>query len=313
MISSQSNKSTILIVDDSPTNIKVLGESLKSLYRVRLATNGSKALEIAGSPDPPDIILLDIIMPDMDGYEVCRRLKADSNTKNIPVIFITAKDEEKDETRGLALGAVDYITKPFSLAIVKARLKTHIELKHHRDVLENLSSLDGLTGIPNRRRLDEVLSAEWKKAIVANHPVSLIILDIDHFKLFNDNFGHVAGDDCLKMVAALLKQSIHRPQDMAARYGGEEFVILLPSTDMAGAKSVAEGFMTKLNNAQIAHAFSLTSDHLTCSLGIATIEPTEENTIPELFENADKCLYQAKMAGRNRYHFIDLTIPSSEE
>ena len=190
-------KQTVLIVDDAPANIKILGEVFKGSYKVRIATTGPKGLDIAMSPNPPDLILLDIVMPDMDGYEVCRRLKASKRTQNIPVIFITGKSEEADETMGLELGAVDYITKPFSLPIVKARVKTHMELKRHRDILENLSALDGLTGIPNRRRFDEFFEREWLRALREPALLSMIIIDIDFFKAFNDNYGHQAGDEVL--------------------------------------------------------------------------------------------------------------------
>ncbi len=299
-------KSTILIVDDMPANIKVLGELLKADYKIRLATSGKKALKIACSSNAPDLILLDIIMPEMDGYEVCKRLKADNTTKSIPVIFITAMDQEKDETKGLSLGAVDYITKPFSLPIVKARIKTHIELKHHRDLLEDLSTLDGLTSIPNRRRFDEILEIEWLRALRETTPLSLIMIDIDHFKLYNDNYGHIAGDDCLRKVAACLSGTTNRPADFLARYGGEEFALILPRTDSEGAINVAELLIKKIDNLRIAHAYSKVSDQITISQGIATIIPDRQRPALFLVENADKCLYRAKEEGRNRFKSVDL-------
>ncbi len=294
-------KSTILIVDDIPSNIKVLGESLKADYKIRLATDGEKALKMAGSSYPPDLILLDIVMPKMDGYEVCRRLKEDATTKNIPVIFITAMAEEEDETKGLAFGAVDYITKPFSLPIVRARVKTHLELKRHRDILEALSTLDGLTGIPNRRRFDELLKIEWLRAIREAAPISLIMLDIDHFKLFNDNYGHIEGDDCLRKVANCLSCAMSRPADFAARYGGEEFSVILPTTDAEGAVTVANTLLQHIAELQIPHAFSPVADRITISQGVATMLPKREESPVILVEKADKCLYAAKQSGRNRY------------
>lgn len=303
-------QSTILIVDDSPVNIKALGEPLKDLYNIRIATSGEKALEIARSSNPPDLILLDIIMPFKNGYEVCKELKADSSTQNIPVIFITAMDEEKDETRGLALGAVDYITKPFSLPIVIARLKTHLELKHHRDILENLSSIDGLTGLPNRRRLDEVLHLEWKRAVRKSIPISLVMVDIDHFKLYNDNLGHLAGDDCLKQVAHILSASTQRPTDFSSRFGGEEFLLILPDTDLEGALYIAESFRKKLKNAKIPHQFSPISDLVTCSMGVATTTPLVQDNPESLIQAADQTLYQSKDRGRNCISTIQL-VPYS--
>ncbi len=301
-------RQTILVVDDVPANIKVLGESLKSEYKIRLATDGMKALKIASSYNPPDLILLDIIMPEMDGYDVCKKLKADSTTANIPVIFITAMNQEEDETMGLELGAVDYITKPFSLPIVKARIRTHLELKRHRDILEDLSTLDGLTGIPNRRRFDHFLNMEWIRAMRESNPISLIMVDIDHFKLYNDNYGHTAGDDCLKAVARCLAGSIRRPADFIARYGGEEFAVVLPSTDMEGAVTVANTLMKEISHLNLPHAYSEVAGHVTISLGAATMLPTRKFSLMVLVEGADKCLYEAKEAGRNCVKNRDLNI-----
>lgn len=294
-------RSTILIVDDIPSNIRVLGESLKADYKIRLATDGEKALKIAKSSSPPDLILLDVVMPNMDGYEVCRRLKENVTTKNIPIIFITSMDEEDDETKGLAFGAVDYIIKPFSLAIVKARVKTHLELKRHRDILEALSTLDGLTGIPNRRRFDEILKIEWMRARRESTSMSLIMVDIDHFKLYNDNYGHIEGDDCLKKVAQCLSCAVSRPADFVARYGGEEFGIILPMTDAEGAENVANILLQHVVKLQIPHACSPVTGRITISLGVATLIPDREMSQVVLVEKADKCLYAAKEAGRNRF------------
>jgi len=281
---------------------------LKSEYKIRLATNGAKALEIAGGINPPDLILLDILMPEMDGYEVCKKLKADSTTTHIPVIFITAMDQEEDETRGLGLGAVDYIIKPFSLPIAKARVRTHLELKRHRDLLENLSTLDGLTGIPNRRRFDDFLNVEWLRTLRESAPISLIMVDIDHFKVYNDNYGHPAGDDCLKQVARCLTRSLRRPVDFVARYGGEEFCVVLPSTDMDGAATVASALIESISHLHIPHAYSKVADHVTVSLGAATILPTRHVSSRVLVEGEDKCLYKAKKAGRNCLKIMDLNI-----
>ncbi len=298
-------KSTILIVDDMVANIKVLGELLKDEYKIRLATNGEKALQISRSSNPPDLILLDVIMPEMDGYEVCAQLKTDKATKNIPVIFITAMDLEKDETKGLSLGAVDYITKPFSLPIVKARVKTHLELKHHRDILEDLSTLDGLTGISNRRRFDEILEIEWLRALRESTSLALLMIDIDHFKLYNDNYGHIAGDDCLKLVAKNLLDGIPRPADFLARYGGEEFAAILPMTDTKGAVTVGSSLIMHINALKIPHVHSLVSDQITISIGAASIIPDRRNSSVFLIENADNCLYLAKEGGRNRVESTD--------
>ena len=234
----QSSQPKILIVDDTPANIRILGDALHVEHEIIIATNGAEALRIAQT-ERPDIILLDIIMPGMDGYEVCRQLKEAQVTKNIPVIFITAKDEEEDEVKGLSLGAVDYISKPFSLPIVRMRVKNYLEMKRDRDMLESISMLDWLTGIANRRRFDEFMEIEWRSCARNSTPLSLIMIDIDYFKLYNDSHGHVMGDECLKKVARELNHSLRRPTDIVCRYGGEEFAAVMPETDTEGAVSVS--------------------------------------------------------------------------
>ncbi len=303
-----SGKQTILIVDDIVMNIKVLGDALKSDYSVRFATNGEKSLEMALSSTPPDLILLDIMMPGMDGYEVCRRLKSDKQTWLIPVIFITGMSQEEDETKGLELGAVDYITKPFSLPIVKARVKTHLELKRHRDTLEYLSMLDGLTGIPNRRCFDKCFDTEWKRSERTSTSLSLIMIDIDYFKNFNDCYGHQLGDECLKQVAKTLAHSVNRAADRVARYGGEEFVCILPGTDIQGAVRVGESMRRNIEALNVSHLTSAVSDHVTISAGTATIVPKREHSQFSLLEAADRCLYKAKDDGRNQAKSLDLDL-----
>ena len=305
----QLGNSSILIVDDSPENIKVLALALKPEYRVRFSTNGSDVLKIAASDQPPDLILLDIIMPGLDGFEVCGLLKKEKKTRNIPVIFITSLGEEEDETKGLQVGAVDYITKPFSMPIVKARVKTHLELKHHRDILENLSSLDGLTGIPNRRRFDEYLDLEWRAGGREGKLLSLIMIDIDYFGPFNDHYGHLEGDGCLKLVAKTLAESVNRPKDFVARYGGEEFAAILPGVDLKGALYVAEMMRQQVEALAITHNYSKAKDCVTISLGASTINPLEKISPDILIGGSDKALYQAKNSGRNRVEYMDLTNP----
>jgi diguanylate cyclase (GGDEF)-like protein len=290
----------ILIVDDVPINIQVLARALKSDYDVKITTKGEKAIEIASSENPPDLILLDIMMPGMDGYEVCRRLKNNPKTLHLPVIFITAKGEVEDETAGLALGAVDYITKPFHLPIIKARVKTHLHLKRKSDMLERLASLDALTDIPNRRRFDEVLRVEWNRAKRTATPLSLILIDLDYFKSFNDNYGHAAGDECLYRVAQTLSGCLKRAGDFCARYGGEEFVVVLPNTSTEAAIAIAEDIHKHIELLNIPHARSIVSDRVTASLGAATVVPGGDITPDSLLNAADGMLYKAKKAGRTQ-------------
>lgn len=200
-ISTKKEKPTVLIVDDMTTNLLILSDLLKDEYQIKIAKNGQKALDIVHSSDEVDIILLDIMMPDIDGYEVCRELKSNPKTKNIPIIFVTAKDNDEDEEYGLNLGAIDYITKPFNKAIVKLRIKNHLELKLKSDLLEELSMYDGLTHIPNRRFFDEVFQSTYKEVKRENKSLAVLMIDIDFFKLYNDNYGHGKGDEALKKVA----------------------------------------------------------------------------------------------------------------
>ena len=297
-------KATILAVDDSPMNIKILHDILNQDYRVIFATSGADALTIAAD-SLPDMILLDIMMPEMDGYEVCRRIKEDPRTHRIPIIFVTAMTDRQDEAKGLEMGAIDYITKPVNQAVVKARVKNHLELKRYQDFLKDIALLDGLTGIANRRNFDLALEREWKRAQRSVQPLSLLLLDIDFFKPYNDNYGHGPGDDTLRQVATGLQQSITRPADLAARYGGEEFVCLLPETDREGAQNMGEEVRKAIEGLAIPHAYSQVADHITVSVGAACVTPNENSSAAKLLESADQALYRAKESGRNRVEMSD--------
>jgi diguanylate cyclase (GGDEF)-like protein len=293
------SRQTILIADDAVQNIEILDGILRADYEILFATNGKDALKIANEQDP-DLILLDVVMPDMDGYGVCARLKEDERTRDIPVIFVTARDHEEDESRGLNAGAVDYIAKPVRSSIVKARVRNHLELKRYRDYLKALSTIDGLTGISNRRHFDEVLKNEWRRARRCLNSVSLLMMDIDFFKAYNDNYGHLAGDDCLRRLAKGLTEVLRRPADLVARYGGEEFALLLPETGRDGAAHMADRIQKKTKYLNIPHAYSQVADHVTLSIGAATMVPADSTTPSDLISNADALLYEAKNAGRNR-------------
>ncbi|MBO1321849.1 diguanylate cyclase [Acanthopleuribacter pedis] len=291
-------KQRILVVDDMPANIKILGQAIRGRHEVSVATNGRQALNLAFN-DPPDLILLDILMPDMDGYETCRRLKDDSRTKDIPIIFVTSKDELEDETLGLELGAVDYITKPFHLPIVLARINTHLRLKLQSDLLEELAKIDALTEIPNRRQFEERLAFEWQRSQRGGHPIGLIMIDIDEFKKYNDFYGHAQGDECLKAVAHCLAREIPRSQDLVARYGGEEFVLVLPDTDVDGTVAVGRRLCQAVDAMNLPHEKSSVVDHVTISVGAAAAIAVAGQSSTELLLLADECLYRAKEGGRN--------------
>ncbi|HEV2678805.1 MAG TPA: diguanylate cyclase [Aliidongia sp.] len=293
-------KHRILIVDDAATNIEILNEVLGAEYDSLFAMDGVTALRLAVEQEP-DLILLDVVMPGLDGHEVCRRLKADPRTKGIPVIFISGLSDESDEAKGLEIGAIDYITKPFSPPIVRARVRNHLQLKRYQDMLERLLVLDGLTGIANRRRFDEALEHEWLRSRRQGTTMSLIIIDVDCFKLYNDNYGHAAGDECLKRVANVLAEGVHRPSDLVARYGGEEFVVIMPETDAAGAIVIAETLRRSVLAMAQPHAFSTAGTVVSVSIGGATIIPAHHTQgAEELVKLADTRLYEAKNAGRNR-------------
>ena len=289
----------ILMVDDIAANIKILSAILKHEHDILVATNGRDALEIA-LVEQPDVILLDVMMPDMDGYEVCTRLKADVRTRDIPVIFISAMNEVEDEARGLEAGGLDYITKPINPAIVKARVRIHLELKRQRDLLQRISMIDGLTGIANRRRFDEALEREWRRCHRSGSYLSLILVDVDFFKNFNDHYGHLAGDECLKKVAVAMADQIRRGADLVARFGGEEFACLLPDTGAEAAHAMAVRLREAVSGLGIAHLQSAAADHVTISLGVATMVPDGEDLAARLIEQADRGLYYAKQNGRNQ-------------
>jgi len=290
----------ILIVDDAPVNIKMLADTLKGDYRIKIATSGATALRLMSGKEKPDLVLLDVMMPQMDGYTVCAKIKENPDTRDISVIFVTAKTDVPDQELGFNLGAVDYITKPFGLPIVRARVRTHINLKRRTALLEELVSLDSLTGIHNRRRFDEVFAEEWRRAVRNDLLISLLMLDIDHFKAFNDNYGHGAGDECLQKVAGNLRTALARPGDLVARIGGEEFVVLLPNCDSEGAHHVGEKIRSATEELHIPHGFSAVSKWVTLSIGCATLLPNLEMESKTLLEAADKALYLSKFQGRNR-------------
>ncbi len=425
----------VLIVDDMPTNIDVLRKILKSEgYEIYAAPSGEIALKIA-QRSSPDIILLDVMMPDMDGYETCRQLKSLESTRDIPVIFVTAKTEVQDVVDGFKFGAVDYIHKPVKREEVCARVRTHLQIRSFTNTLQKIahtereqaerfraiinniteaifisdeqgviqlsnpacehllgyeaaqligqsintllpepyneeylaffacddhgrnnhavigcgprevegqhmdsarfpmeisvsemfldqplficliqdisvrkgaeqdlmriSRTDPLTNISNRRHFDEVLQQEWQRAMRSTQPLALAMIDVDHFKLFNDHYGHQAGDLCLQKIAAVIAQTAQRPTDLAARFGGEEFTLILPDTDEAGAASIASQLVAQIEALAMPHEMSLTSPCVTISVGLALTIPTQGSSATQLIERADKALYQAKEQGRN--------------
>ncbi|MDX2506838.1 MAG: diguanylate cyclase [Gammaproteobacteria bacterium] len=285
-------KPVILIVDDVPANIQVLAACLRDKYRIKVATDGLRCLELVHNESEIDLILLDIEMPGMDGYEVCQQLKDDSATQDLPVIFVTVNDQEEDEERGLQLGAVDYITKPIRPSIVAARVNTHITLKQQRDRLAAMATHDQLTGLYNRHFLMVSAIKKISRSKRQHCPLSLIMMDIDRFKSINDQYGHPAGDAVLQAVSALIVKQC-RGEDIVTRFGGEEFVILLDNCELQAAQYKAETFRQLIEQL---HPLQIP---VTCSFGVTQIQ-TPAESIDEVIKRADQALYQAKEAGRNR-------------
>ena len=292
----------VLVVDDQPANVQALYQAFAADHQVFMATSGEQALQVCDSRQP-DIVLLDVVMPGMDGYELCRRLKAQQGTQDIPVIFVTAQDDEEAETRGLDVGAVDFITKPINPKIVRARVRTHLTLKRQADLLRRWVYIDGLTGVANRRAFDERMSAESRRSLRDGVPLSVALIDVDHFKRYNDRYGHQAGDDCLRQVALHLRAELKRPGDLLARYGGEEFACVLPSTALPGGIVFAEHLRTLIEAvvaAGILHEASDVAPVVTASVGVCTRPAGESATLDALVQGADAQLYLAKSRGRRQ-------------
>ena len=289
----------ILIVEDVKLNAQILVNALKDTYDLRVAHNGVEALAMVRE-EMPDLILLDIIMPEMDGYEVCARLQSDPNTRDIPILFLTALEGDQNEAYGIELGAMDYIRKPFNVSIVKAKIRNHLELKRYKDILKRDSRIDGLTRIPNRRRFDEAYVEERDRVRRTKTPLAVLMIDLDRFKLYNDAYGHLQGDDVLRLVAQTLYHALHRPGDLVARWGGEEFVVLLPQTDLEGAVTVAERLRKAVWELEIPHESSPVAKVLTVSIGVAASKAGQPWSYDMLLQWADEAVYRAKAEGRNK-------------
>jgi diguanylate cyclase (GGDEF)-like protein len=295
---SETEKNSVRIVDDEKASIIALTHILGEEYTVFAAKRGEEAVELA-KKHLPDVVLLDIMMPEMNGYEVLARLKADEATRDIPVIFITGLDEAEDEEKGLKMGAADYINKPFSPAIVKLRINNQMQMLNQIEMIRNLSMTDQLTGIANRRNFDNRFRLEWNHANRSKTPLSLAFVDLDHFKIYNDSFGHLQGDVALQVVARTIVQSLKRSSDFAARWGGEEFAILLPGTSSGGATDVAECIRHHIEEAHIP-CTEKGAEAITASAGVNTLVPDEYLSMDDLIDGADQALYAAKNNGRNR-------------
>jgi len=300
------NKNSVLIVDDESSNIMALTHILSPDHVVYAATSGRKALD-AAAKHHPDVILLDILMPEMNGYEVIRELKNTENTRDIPVIFITGLGDPDDEEKGLAMGAADYISKPFSPAIVNLRIKNQIKMLNQYRTIEMLSTRDQLTAITNRRGFDIRMEMEWVRAARDKSILSLLMIDVDKFKEYNDLYGHQQGDRVLVAVAKTIMKSLLRPGDLVARWGGEEFAVLLPNTALPGAMNIAERIRANISDTIIPCADN-TITSVTVSIGINSCIPQKSCSRESFTADADKALYEAKNTGRNRVCSFDNSV-----
>ena len=312
----------ILVVDDDINAIQVLARILEGMGKVRFVTNGPDALRMV-EQIAPDLILLDAEMPGMSGFEVCEKLKSDSRFAHVPVIFVTSHSEAAFELASLEIGAADFISKPVNPPLVQARVRTQLRLKELTDELTATARTDVLTGLPNRRAFDEVLEREWSRSNRSGEPLSVLMIDVDHFKVYNDHYGHPAGDACLAKTGAALALLALRPGDFVARYGGEEFVFVLPQTPRDGAEYMAQQILTTMRELMIPHAGSPLDRHVSVSVGVSFydeespcwVEPranadsrqrVRAHLATELIRAADRALYAAKVAGRAQARVLDI-------
>ena len=294
----KAKKNSLLVVDDETANIMTLTRILSPEYVIYAAKNGEDAIALAVE-HVPDVILLDILMPEMNGFEVLAALKGSDRTWEIPVIVITGLNSAEDEEKGLALGAADYISKPFSPEVVKLRVRNQIKIFNCINTIKDLSLMDQLTGIPNRRSFDERLRLEWGRAIRTETPISILVFDLDNFKKYNDTYGHMQGDMVLQSVAKLFAGELKRSADFIARWGGEEFIALLASTEWNGALDVAERIRSGVENAVVPLANG-EATKITVSIGINSQVPTPSASLDDFIQHADKALYTAKNECKNR-------------
>ncbi len=307
-----------LVIEDSQTGLAVISQHLERMGILPIAAMDGESGIAAFKQHDPDIVLLDVVLPGMDGYEVARRIRAiEQSGEWTPIIFITSKTADADLVQGITAGGDDYLFKPISEVVLAAKVRAMQRILQMRyslvvltrkldaanQELTRLSSLDGLTGLANRRHFDENILREWRRAARYRRPLALALVDVDNFKEYNDTYGHLAGDQCLRNIAGGLQSVSRRPSDLVARYGGEEFALVLPETDLAGARRVGEGLCDAIRALRIAHTGSA-SGIVSVSVGVASMLPGQDDKSPhDLIAEADIALYAAKSCGRDRVGF----------
>ncbi len=308
---------SLLLVDDDAGGIQVLSRMLTGMGHLRFALSGLDALKLMEA-SVPDVVLVDAEMPGMNGFELCARMKADSRFAEVPIIFITSHRDVETEVAGFAAGAADFIRKPPPAEAVQARVRTQLRLKMLSDNLRRAALVDGLTGLGNRRRFDEQIKSECERARRTGDPLCMLMIDVDHFKRYNDHYGHVVGDACLRRIAEVLQSVVQRPADCVARYGGEEFTMLLPQTELPGAGHIAQQVVDAVAALHLPHVDSPIGAWVTVSVGAAGTPPPGRapRAAPDpnaLIDAADKALYEAKAAGRGRCMVmpLDTKLPSA--
>ncbi|MBJ7556652.1 diguanylate cyclase [Marinomonas spartinae] len=306
-----SHSFSVLVIDDEVINLQIISDILCDEVDIIMAKSGEqgvrKALEFS-----PDLILLDVIMPDMDGFETMKKLRQDARTCDIPVIFITALNDIDNEEKGLLLGASDYIQKPIHASIIKARVALHLKLINQHRILERLSTIDPLTSLANRRKYEETIRSEWTLMEELNQTLSLVVIDIDNFKQYNDFYGHAAGDVVLQRVATVLADNFIKNRDLVARYGGEEFVAIMPNTLKEEALQRINKCIAEVQAMAIACNIK-DKNVVTISAGVASIAPTRDAKFEDLFAAADKALYMAKTSGKNQVKWEHVTISDTPQ
>jgi diguanylate cyclase (GGDEF)-like protein len=319
LMSKPAQPQQILLVDDDAGAIQMLGGLLASVGALRFATNGKDALRLAHEV-VPDLILLDAEMPGMSGFQLLQALKADAELAEVPVIFITSHTEAGFEVSALEMGAVDFIAKPFRSSLVLARVRLHLRMKRMADGLRRAATVDSLTGVANRRMLDQSLAREWLLSRRSGDPISLLSIDVDHFKSYNQRYGRQQGDECLKQVAAALVSACRRPADIVARYDGQEFMMLLPQTARLGAEHIGRRVLDAVQALDICHEESLPTGYVSVSIGIAFHDDQSKKkndetrfTAEDLVVAANKALGSAKRAGRARAKLRDITDTDGPE